>query len=143
MSTSRGGLLVHTPSEASERMDMFARFAQPLMTSLSGSPPCRVTDDVWKQHMIELHNRETPKKRSRAPRGGLKRKRVAEEEVLVRDLEGLIQSHRERHRYRGATGAGEDDAWVLDYLQTRHDGNVRAAQLNLMVELSAGRGEYF
>ena len=76
------------------------------------------------------------------PRGGLKRKRVAEEEELVKDLDALIHSHIGKRPQQSVGAAGEDDAWALECLKLRHNGNTNAAQLNLMVELSAGRGEH-
>jgi hypothetical protein len=136
--TSRGGLLLHTPSED---MDRFPHFVQPLMMSLEDPAPPHDTDNAWKQHMIQLHNREAPKKRSRAPRSGVKRKQVQDEEELVWSLESMLQSqHEEKQRHRSAV-IGEDDACTLEYLHLRHSGNVEAAELNLLVDLSSGRGK--
>jgi hypothetical protein len=137
--TSRGGLRIHTPADD---MDRFPHFAQPLMRSLVHPPPPHVTDDAWKQHMIQLHNREAPKKRSRAPRGGLKRKRVEEEEELVWSLEGMLQRQKAEKKRQRPLVVGEDDAYTMEYLHLRHYGNVVAAELNLLVDLSAGRGKF-
>jgi hypothetical protein len=116
------------------------------MSSLGGPPPPHVTEQAWKQHMIQLHNKEAPKKRSRAPRGGIKRKRSSakDEEELVWSLERLLQSQREegeRRRQQRCVSGGEEDACALDYLHLRYNGNVRAAEMNLLVDLSAGRGK--
>jgi hypothetical protein len=128
------------------------------MNSLGDPPPPHVTEQAWKQHMIQLHNKEAPKKRSRAPRGGaLKRKRSSvqehnHEEELVWSLERLLQNQREEGQQRrqrrrqqqqvGVALGGEEDACALDYLQLRYSGNVRAAEMNVLVDLSAGRGKY-
>jgi hypothetical protein len=116
------------------------------MASLNDDPPAHVTNDAWKQHMVQLHNIETPKKkRSRAPRGGKKRKRPAtgdDDDDLIWSLEDLVQrgQHVGAGRPRKRT-IGEDDACALEYLHTRHSGNTNAAKMNLLIDLSAGRGE--
>jgi hypothetical protein len=132
--TQRGGLLVHSPSE---QVEPFLGFCQPLVTSLAHSPPPQ-TPEVWKQHMIQLHGKAAPKKRSRAPRGGgPKRKR--EQEELVWDVERMVQEQRQsRHRL---VIAGEDDQCVMQYLQLEHQGNVAPAELKVLVDVSAGRGK--
>ena len=130
--------MLHTPSEDTDR---FSRFAQPLIQSLEESPAPHVTDETWKQHMIQLHNREAPKKRSRAPRGGVKRKHMNEEEELVWSLENMLQSHRVKRNLRRVEGTGEADCCSIDYLHCRHGGNVSAAEINLLADLSAGRGK--
>jgi hypothetical protein len=125
---------VHTPSE---HVEPFLGFCQPLVTSLAHSPPPQ-TPEVWKQHMIQLHGKAAPKKRSRAPRGGgPKRKR--EQEELVWDVERMVQEQRQnRHRL---VIAGEDDMCAMQYLQLEHQGNVAPAELKVLVDVSAGRGK--
>jgi hypothetical protein len=37
---------------------------------------------------------------------------------------------------------GEDDACALEYLHLQHNGNVEAAELNLLINLTAGQGKH-
>lgn len=141
--TSRGGLLVHKPSDD---MDRFPHFVQPFMRPLEDPAPLHVTDDAWKQQMIHLHNQEAdaPKKRGRAPRGaGQKRKRVEGEEELVWSLENMLQTRNKEEQCHPSAVLGEDDAFTFEHLYLRHGGNVEAAELNLLVDLSSGRGKEY
>lgn len=166
--TSRGGLLVHKASSA--EVDRFQRFARPLFQSYKDPPSPHVTEESWKQSLIQLHSTESSmglsstssvplKKRSRAPRGGgHKRKRVEEE--LVWGLEQMIQEEQQRKRKQqqqqlstsveeeplrqcipNTISVPEDDACALDYLQLCHNGNAAAAELSVLVNVSCGRGE--
>ena len=143
--TERGGLLLHRPSEDSNR---FQTFTKPLFQSDGVPPPTQVTDDAWKQRLIHLHSNMSPKAvRGRNPRGGgPKRKRDDEEEEMVWGLESMTrdaakQQRKNKTRARRQLGSGEDDACALEYLH-RHGGNATAAELSVLVNLSAGRGEY-
>ena len=168
-------------------MDTFPRYVQPLFTSLDYDPPSHITDDVWKQHMVQLqHNNEptTTKKRSsnRATTRGVikKRKRSLDtddpaskgavndsdgggcggggsvDDHLVWNFEDLVQkrhNHQQQQHHADVAIAaaedqgsrvisnGEDDACVLEYMHQRHRRNLNAAKMNLLVDLSAGRGK--
>ena len=136
-------MLIHTPSDGMER---FAAYCQPLMASLDDDDhhlhhhAPQATSEMWKQQMIELHSQQaTPKKRSRAPRGGgIKRKRVEEE--LVWEVERMCQEDKPCYNPRHFVVA-EDDAHALEYLHRNHNGNVSTAEWSVMVNISAGRGE--
>ena len=143
--TERGGLLLHRPAEDANR---FQTFTKPLFQSDGVSPPTQVTDDAWKQRLIHLHSNMSPKAaRGRNPRGGgPKRKRDDEEEEMVWGLESMTrdaakQQRNDRTRVRRQLGSGEDEASALEYLH-RHGGNATAAELCVLVDLSAGRGKF-
>ena len=135
----RGGLLVHKPSQA---MNRFSGFVQPLVLSLPDVTPNDLTNDDWRQHMIQIHNRESPEKGRRVRRGGIKRKRAQnDEESFVWSLENVLKRQNTRNM-QSSSLLGEDQGHTLEYLRVQHDGNVDAAELNVLVKLSAGKGTY-
>jgi hypothetical protein len=138
--TTRGGLLIHSPFD---QMDLFPPFVRPLTVSLENEPEPHIANERWKQQMIQLHSYETVGgKRSRTSRGGVKRKRVNAEDELVWSLELLLERNEETGKRKGDEHLfGEEDAVVFEHLKQQHDGNVEAAKLNFLVQLSGGKGK--
>jgi hypothetical protein len=112
------------------------------MTSMGNQVIPQITDEAWVQHMIHLHSTETTGKRNRASRGGVKRKR-ADNEELVWSLENILEGLQENKRGVGRCGMmGEEQAVVMEHMKQCYDGNVEAAKFNILVNLSGGQGEY-
>jgi hypothetical protein len=136
--------LLHRPSEDMER---FQRFTQPFFQSDETPPPAHVTEEAWNQRLIHLHSNTSPqmsRNRNIRAAGCQKRKRV--EENMVWGLERMLhdeaqqkQSEAPRHQ---RIVVGEDDSRALEYLHRYHNGDVAAAELNVLVEMSAGRGMF-
>ena len=140
MRTSRGGLLIHSPFE---RMEEFPSFVRPLLVSQEYEPESHIVNETWKQQMIQLHGCEAVGgKRSRASRGGVKRKRVNAEEELVWSLEDLLERQEGKRKVGEHNLFGEEDAFIFEQLKQQHDANVRAAELNILVQLSGGKGKH-
>ena len=92
--------------------------------------------------MIHLHSTETTGKNNRASRGGVKRKRAGNEE-LVWSLENVLEGFQEKNEGIDRCGMmGEEQAVVLEHMKQCYDGNVEAAKLNILVNLSGGQGEF-
>jgi hypothetical protein len=108
--------------------------------SVRSSPPIQITSQSWIQHMIHLHSTEGTGKRKRVSRGG-HRKRGNEEE-LVWSLEAMLESQQEsrRKKKQSKTACGEEEAVAMEYLMQHHEGNVQAAQSNILTNLSGGQG---
>lgn len=143
MQTPRGGLLIHSPFN---HMEKFPTFVRPLLLSQQGEPQSDIVNETWKQQMIQLHSCDTGGgKRSRASRGGVKRKRANTEEELVWSLERLLEGQNGTSTGKGKGGEhnlfGEEDAFVFEQLKQQHNGNVKVAELNLLVQLSGGKGK--
>lgn len=139
--TARGGLLIHSPFD---RMEEFPSFVRPLLVSQQDEPESHIVKETWKQQMIQLHSCEmVGGKRSRASRGGVKRKRADPEDQLIWSLEHILERQEGTGKRKGGEHElfGEEDAFVFEELKRQHDGNVRAAQLNLLVQLSGGKGK--
>ena len=140
--TQRGGLLLHRPTDD---MGRFQTFVQPLFQSNTPPPAPHITDEAWKQQLIELHGKSSPKAavRGRNARGGsLKRKRV--EENMVWGLESITQRETQEKRKDAGrqlpyASASEDGACALQYLH-RFGANIDAAELSVLVNFSSGRG---
>jgi hypothetical protein len=137
----RGGLLLHKPSTKDK--DRFQLFVQPLIQYVEDVPIANLANDAWKQHMIQIHNKESPQKRRRAPRGGVKRKcGNNDEDELIWSLEN-VSKKKKRKEAHSSLIVGEDGARALEYLQLEHDGNVITAELNALVDLTAGKGMHY
>lgn len=137
--SNRGGLLIYSPIENKEE---FSSFVQPLMTSMGNQVIPQITNEAWVQHMIHLHSTETTGKRNRASRGGVKRKR-ADNEELVWSLENILEGLQENKGGVGRCGMmGEEQAVVMEHMKQCYDGNVEATKFNILVNLSGGQGEY-
>lgn len=135
----RGGLLLHAPSKDKVH---FPQFVQPLIVSVEDVPPQSLANDAWKQHIIQVQNKESPKNRRRAQRGGVKRKSAPnDEDELVWGLESMLKKQ-DRKETWPKLQVGEDDACALEYLHLQHNGNVEAAELNLLINLTAGQGKH-
>jgi hypothetical protein len=125
-------------------MDDLPSFVRPLVISLRKRPQPNIANETWKQQMIQLHSccETVGGKRSRASRGGVKRKRADTEGELVWSLERLLEEQGESGE--GESGNllfGEEDALILEQLKRHHDGNVHAAESNFLVQLSWGKGK--
>ena len=73
---------------------------------------------------------------------------------LVWNLEELVQKREQQHYHMNTTDAtssrratttttscGEEDACALEYMHSHHSNNINAAKMNLLVDLSAGKGK--
>lgn len=60
-------------------------------------------------------------------------------EQMLHDEAQQKQSEAPRHP---RIAMGEDDSRALEYLHRHHNGDVAAAELNVLVEVSAGRGMF-
>lgn len=119
----------------------FAQFVHPLMVSVGDVRPESLTNDAWKQHIVEVGNKGSPKKRRRAQRGGVKRGSASsDDDELVGSLEGMLKKQ-DRKESWNKLQVGEDDACALEYLQLQHSGNVEAAELKVLVNMTAGQGK--
>eukprot|EP00980_Cylindrotheca_fusiformis_P010998 scaffold2526_cov131-Cylindrotheca_fusiformis.AAC.14 len=133
----RGGLLLHA---ASRNKKNFPQFVQPLMVSIDDVHPHRLINDAWKQHIVEIQNKELPKKRRRTQRGGAKRSLAAkEDDSFVFGLESMLKKQDRKYSWP-RLHVGEDDACALEYLHMHHNGNVEAAKMNVLVNMTAGQG---
>lgn len=90
--------------------------------------------------MIHLHSTETAGKR--LCRGGRKRKR-AENEELIWSLENILDNLQKNNgKFLGAEMQGEEEATALQHLWHFFDGNIDAAEFNVLVRLSGGQGKF-
>jgi hypothetical protein len=136
--TIRGGILVLSPSEGIHEFPLYAR---PLVVSMEYKPEPDIANETWKQQMIQLHSCESGGKRNRSSRGGVKRKRVSSEEELIWSLERLLEKEEDMVKQNGSNPLfGEEDAVMLEQLNRHHYGNNKAAEFNLLVQLSGGQG---
>lgn len=93
--------------------------------------------------MIHLHSTETTGKRSRASRGGVKRKR-AENEEMIWNLENILSNlEKNRSKIPGTDILGEEEAVALEHFCLFYGGNIDSAEFNALVNLSAGQGKEF
>lgn len=149
-------------------MDEYTTFCRPLVTSLPAIASQASPDEQasWKQHMIQLHQAETRNgtkgKRSRAARGGAKRKRETSEDTksndinnsnksdqLVWRLEEMLQNQqhdKEKKKKRRSISdnddmGGEEQACVMEHLHATAGGNVEVAKFSTLVQFSAGQGK--
>ena len=139
LKSNRGGSLIYSPT--TDKGD-FSTFVQPLMTSTRNQAIPQITNEAWIQHMIHLHSTETTGKRNRASRGGVKRKR-AENEELVWSLENILEGlQKNRRGFIGCEMLGEEQAVALEHLRLCYDGNVEGAEFDILVKLSGGQGQF-
>ena len=134
--SNRGGVLLYSPGKKKVE---FSTFVQPFVISTRKQVRPKITKEAWIQHMIHLHTTRTTGKRNRACRGG-KRKR-AENEELIWSLENILDSLEKRKGlFFNSEMLGEDEATALDHLWLHFDGNIDAAEFNMLVKLSGGQG---
>ena len=137
--SSRGGLLIHKPARGKRE---FLKYVQPFMISTRNQVRPKISNEAWIQHMIHLHSTETIGKRNRSSRGGAKRKR-GENEELVWNLEKILDNlQKNRSEIVSAEMLGEEEATALEHLCRLFDGNIEAAEFNLLVKLSGGQGKF-
>lgn len=138
--SDRGGILLHKPGK---EMGEFSKYIKPFIISTDKQINSTISNEAWIQHMIHLHSIETTGKRSRSSRGGVKRKRVEDEEIMIWNLENILNNIQKSQRKNLSTEIlGEEEATALEHFWRSFDGNIDAAQFNLLVELSGGQGEY-
>lgn len=136
----RGGSLVYAPAKDDGQ---FLQFVQPFVTSTRDQARPQITNEAWIQHMIHLHSTESIGKRSRASRGGVKRKRPENEE-LVWNLENILERLKNSNNDNADSEMfGEEQALVLEKLRLFDGGNLDAAQFDVLVNLSGGQGKFF
>lgn len=137
--SNRGGILLHKPGK---QVGVFSKYAKPFIMSTGKEVNPTISSEAWIQHMIQLHSTEATGTRSRSSRGGVKRKRVENEEMIW-NLENILNNiQKSRRKNLTIDILGEEEATALEYLCRSFDGNIDAAQFNLLVELSGGQGEY-
>ena len=91
--------------------------------------------------MIHLHSTETTGMRNRACRGGVKRKR-AENEEMIWNLENILSNlQKNRSDIPVADMLGEEEATALEHYWLFFGGDIDAAELNALVNLSGGQGK--
>jgi len=134
--SNRGGLLIHKPAQEKGE---FSNYVHPFMISTRSQVRPKISNEAWIQHMIHLHSTGTTGKRNRACRGGGKRKRPENEE-LIWSLENILDNlQKNRSGVLGAEMLGEEEATALEHSWLFFDGNIHAAQFNLLVKLSGGQ----
>ena len=137
--SDRGGLLIHKPGQEKRE---FSLYTHPFMVSTRGQVRPKISNEAWVQYLIHLHSTKTIGKRNRACRGGSKRKR-AENEELIWSLENILDRLRKNRSGGFATEMmGEEEALALEHLCLIFDGNIDAAEFNLLVKLSGGQGKF-
>eukprot|EP00934_Nitzschia_sp_Nitz4_P003000 Nitzschia sp. Nitz4//scaffold59_size112058//52291//59043//NITZ4_004109-RA/size112058-snap-gene-0.34-mRNA-1//1//CDS//3329555123//2990//frame0 len=125
-------------SRPMQDMDTFHTFVQPFFRSILEPPPSHFTDDTWKQRLVHLHNNEPNGKRSRTSRGNKRKSAEPNQDQLLANMEEVLQQHRLLQKRRRFVTIPEDDAYASEYLYQRYLGNVQAAELGVMVDLSHG-----